>query len=82
MKVKLLSFIFVLTFAITSFAALGVGGVSADHVVLTVGILSPEGTTTVVGPAEATGGAVTAFTNIQTQGPGELANVDVSFDNH
>ncbi len=78
MKVKLLSFIFVLTFAITSFAARGVGGVSADGPNLTVGILSPQGTHTVVGPAEATGGAVTAFTAIQTQGPGDIANIDVN----
>ncbi len=79
MKVKLLAFIFVLTFAITSFAALGVGGVSADTVELEVGILSPEGSHTVVGPAEATGGAVTAFTAITDKGPGDLANVDASF---
>ncbi len=79
MKLKLLSFIFVLMFAITSFAALGVGGASADTVVLTVGINSPKGTHTVVGPAAATGGAVTAFTAVSTQGPGDIANIDVSF---
>ena len=44
---------------------------------LTVGILSPQGTHTVVGPAAATGGAVTAFTAIMTQGPGDIANVDI-----
>lgn len=77
MKVKLLSFIFVLTFAITSFAALGVGGVSASGPELTVGVLSPEGTTTVVGPAEATDGATTAFTAVVVSGPGDIANIDV-----
>ena len=49
----------------------------APTVTLTVGILSPEGAHTVVGPAEATGGAVTAFTNVSAHTT--IANVDVSF---
>ncbi len=77
MKLKLLSFIFVLTFAITSFAALGAGGASAD-VTLTVGLNSPQGSHTVVGPVEATGGAVTAFTHITDNGV-VIDNVDASF---
>ena len=48
-------------------------------VTLTVGILSPQGTHTVVGPAQATGGAITAFTAISTMGPGEIANIDIGF---
>jgi len=52
----------------------------APGVVLTVGLNSPEGSHTVAGPAAATGGAITAFTTISTQGPGDIANVDVSFD--
>ena len=79
MKRKLLALVFVLAFAITSFAALGASGASANTVELTTGILSPQGTHTVVGPAEATGGAATAFTAITTQGPGNIANVDASF---
>ena len=51
----------------------------APTLTLTVGILSPEGTHTVQGPAQATGGAVTAFTAIATQGPGDIANVDIDF---
>ncbi len=47
--------------------------------VLTVGILSPQGTHTVVGPAAAAGGAATAFNAIMTQGPGNIANVDFAF---
>ena len=78
MKLKLLAVVFILTL-IASFGALSAGGVSADTVELEVGILSPEGSHTVVGPAEATGGAVTAFTQIVTQGPGSLENVDASF---
>ena len=45
--------------------------------ILTAGILSPQGTITVVGPAEATGGAVTAFTNVSAHT--EIANNDVAF---
>ena len=79
MKLKLLAFAFILAFAISSFGALGVSGVSADGPVLTVAILSPQGTHTVQGPDEATGGAVTAFTQVTNAGPGEIANVDVAF---
>ncbi len=52
----------------------------APTVVLTVGLNSPEGSTTVNGPAEATGGAVTAFTAV-TSPPAEVMidNVDVAF---
>ena len=76
-KVRLLAAIFVLTL-IASFGALGAGGVSAEPV-LTVGILSPQGTTTVVGPDEATAGAVEAFTNVTDAGV-VIENVDVAFD--
>ena len=78
MKLKLLAFAFILAFAISSFGALGASGVSADGPVLTVGILSPEGTTTVQGPDAATGGAVTAFTEITGAGV-VIENVDVAF---
>ncbi len=46
--------------------------------VLTVGILSPQGTHTVVGPAAAAGGAATAFAAITGAGV-EIANVDFAF---
>ena len=80
MKLKLLSFIFVLTFAMTSFAALGVGGVSAATVQLEVGLNSPGGAQahTVVGPAAATGGAITAFTHVTSNGV-VIDNIDVEF---
>ncbi len=45
-------------------------------ITLTVGINSPQGTHTVVGPAAATPGALTAINAIMTQGPGSLANID------
>ena len=51
----------------------------APGVTLTVGILSPQGGMDVVGPAAATGGAITAFTAISVQGPGDIANIDVDF---
>lgn len=51
----------------------------APGLVLTVGLNSPEGSHTVVGPAAATGGAVTAFTAVSTMGPGDIANIDVDF---
>ena len=51
----------------------------APGVTLTVGILSPQGGMDVVGPGQATDGAITAFTAISTQGPGDIANIDVSF---
>ncbi len=79
MKRKLLALVFVLAFAISSFAALGVSGASADGPTLTTGLNSPQGTNTVVGPDEATGGAVTAFTHVVEDGPGDIANIDVSF---
>jgi hypothetical protein len=50
----------------------------APGLVLTVGLNSPQGTNTVVGPASATGGAVTAFTNVTAAGV-EIDNIDVSF---
>ncbi len=46
--------------------------------VLTVGLLSPEGTNTVVGPAAAAGGAATAFAAITGAGV-DIANVDFAF---
>ena len=49
----------------------------APGVVLTVGLNSPQGSQTVVGPDAATGGAVTAFTNVSANT--EIANIDVSF---
>ena len=51
----------------------------APGLVLTVGLNSPQGSNTVNGPAAATGGAVTAFTAVSTMGPGDIANIDVSF---
>ena len=50
----------------------------APGLVLTVGLNSPEGSTSVAGPDAATGGAVTAFTNVTAAGV-EIDNVDVSF---
>ena len=50
----------------------------APTVTLTVGIISATGPMDVVGPAQATGGAVTAFTAVTGAGV-ELANVDVAF---
>jgi ABC-type transport system substrate-binding protein len=79
MKRKLLALVFVLALAISSFAALGAGGASANTPELEVGLNSPQGSHTVVGPAEATGGAVTAFTNVTNAGV-EIDNIDVSFD--
>ena len=78
MKLKLLAFAFILAFAISTFGALGASGASAGPT-LTVGILSPQGTHTVVGPDAATPGAVTAFTHVTVDGPGEIANIDVAF---
>lgn len=53
-----------------------VGGLS---VVATVGILSPNGSHTVTAPESATPGLLNAFTNVVTKGPGDLANIDISF---
>ncbi len=52
----------------------------APSVTLTVGLLSPHfvGGMDVVGPAAATGGAVTAFTNVSAHT--EIANIDVAFN--
>ncbi len=75
MKRKLLAFVFVLAFAVSSFAALGAGGASANTAeleIIAAGI-------TVVGPAEATGGAITAFTNVTDAGV-VIDNIDVTFD--
>jgi len=58
MKRKLLALVFVLAFAISSFAALGVSGVSAGPVLTT-----PNGNV-VTGPDAACGGAATATTNV------------------
>ena len=50
----------------------------APGVVLTVGLNSPQGSHTVVGPPEATGGAITAFTHVTNNGV-EIANIEVAF---
>ena len=50
----------------------------APGVVLTVGLNSPQGSHTVVGPAAATGGAITAFTHV-TQNGVMIDNIEVSF---
>lgn len=50
----------------------------APGVTLTVGLLSPEGSTTVAGPDAATGGAITAFTQVTGAGV-EIDNIDVTF---
>ncbi len=50
----------------------------APGVVLTVGINSPVGTHTVDGPAEATGGAITAFTAV-TNNDVVIDNIEVAF---
>ena len=49
----------------------------APGLVLTVGLNSPQGTHTVVGPSAATGGAVTAFTNVSAHTM--IDNIDISF---
>ena len=52
----------------------------APGLVLTTGLNSPEGTHTVNGPAAATGGAVTAFTQVSANVPGgDIANLAVAF---
>ena len=50
--------------------------IAPSIITLTVGLNSPQGTHTVVGPAAATPGALTAITAIMTQGPGDIANID------
>ncbi len=75
MKLKLLAFAFILAFAISTFGALGASGASANTAELDI----VEAGITVVGPAEATGGAITAFTAISEAGV-EIDNLDVSFD--
>ncbi len=74
MKLKLLAFAFILAFAISTFGALGASGASAGIATLT--IIPAE--QTVVGPAQATGGAVTAFTNVSANTMIEA--IDVSFE--
>ncbi len=77
MKLKLLAFAFILAFAISTFGALGASGASADAC-LTVGLNSPQGSHFVQGPPQATGGAVTAFTNVTGAGV-VIDNIDVAF---
>jgi hypothetical protein len=77
MKRKLLALVFVLAFAVTSFAALGVSGASAAPT-LTTGVLSPQGTHTVVGPDAACDGAGTAFGHVLVDGPGDITNIETS----
>ena len=50
----------------------------APGVVLTVGLNSPQGSHTVVGPDAATGGAINAFTHVTNNGV-MIDNIDVSF---
>ena len=52
-----------------------VGGL---QVVATVGLNSPNGPNTVVGPETATAGLLNAFINVATKGPGNLSNIDIS----
>lgn len=49
----------------------------ATSVTLVTGNNSPQGTTTVVVPSSATPGALNAFTEVVTQGPGDISNLDV-----
>ncbi len=51
----------------------------APGIVLTTGLLSPQGSHDVSAPDAASGGAQTAFTNIVTKGPGDIANLSISF---
>ncbi len=50
----------------------------APGLVLTVGLNSPQGSHTVVGPDAAIGGAVTAFTHVTANGV-MIDNIDVNF---
>ena len=50
----------------------------APGLVLTVGLNSPQGSHTVVGPAAATGGAINAFTHVTGAGV-EIDNIEVDF---
>ncbi len=68
MKRKLLAFVFVLAFAISSFAALGASG--ADALIVT----TPG--ECVVAPEDAIGGAVTAFTAVTDAGVDKPLVVD------
>ena len=52
----------------------------APSVVLTVGLNSPQGSHTVVGPAAATGGAVNAFNHVSFINGVEIDNIDVAFN--
>ena len=76
MKRKILALVFVLAFAISSFAALGASGVSAGPN-LEVGLNSPQGSHTVNGPDAACGGALTGFSAVTGAGV-EIDNIDVS----
>lgn len=75
MKLKILAFAFILAFAISTFGALGASGASANTPELDI----VEAGITVVGPAEATGGAITGFTAVTGAGV-EIDNIDVSFN--
>ncbi len=74
MKLKLLAFAFILAFAITSFGALGVSGVSASPTLVT------PGGEVVEGPVEACDGAERALAEIldNTTAPTEAG---LSLDN-
>ena len=50
----------------------------APGIVLTTGLNSPQGTNVVNGPAAAAGGATIAFTHVTLDGPGDIANLEVS----
>ena len=52
------------------------GGLS---ITLVTGVLSPNGTNEVLAPQEAIPGAITAFTQIVSPPPGDLANIDLVF---
>lgn len=63
--------------------AVGVLGASASpasaaRVQLTTGLNSPQGTHTVVAPEAATSGALNAFTQVTTKGPGDLSNINAT----
>jgi len=44
-----------------------------------VALLSPQGSHFVVAPAAAVPGLTGALTNVETKGPGSLANIDIIF---
>ncbi len=51
----------------------------APGLTLTVGVISANGPMDVAGPAQATGGAITAFTAVTNNGV-VIDNVDVTFE--